>query len=120
VENLTKLRELEAERSKLLLEKELDWCIKSKAIWLDVGDQNTNFFHNFTNHKKTRNTIWKLSNQDGTKVRGFRDLADLGVDCFSGLFVEPRENNIGEIVKVISYFSHMVTIIHQSYTKMDF
>jgi hypothetical protein len=33
---------LENKRRKLLLDKEKEWHLKSRAIWLEVGDENTN------------------------------------------------------------------------------
>ena len=35
---------LEASRRKLLQQKEADWRLKSRAIWLQAGDENTKFF----------------------------------------------------------------------------
>jgi hypothetical protein len=32
-------------------------------------DENTNFFHHFTNHRKKHNTIWEMKDEEGTWVR---------------------------------------------------
>eukprot|EP00253_Pinus_taeda_P028876 PITA_28876 len=52
------LMNLESQKAKILLEKEEQWRLKSRAIWLQVGDGNTKFFHNFANGRKASNTIW--------------------------------------------------------------
>ena len=36
---------LEGRRNTLMLEKEEAWRLKSRAIWLEVGDDKTKFFH---------------------------------------------------------------------------
>eukprot|EP00253_Pinus_taeda_P012218 PITA_12218 len=37
----------EKQQNKILLEREEEWRIKSREIWLKAGDENTRFFHNF-------------------------------------------------------------------------
>jgi hypothetical protein len=49
------MKTLETKKAKLLEEKEMDWRMKSKAIWLDLGDQKK--IHNFANHRSNINTI---------------------------------------------------------------
>jgi hypothetical protein len=44
---LVRLKQLEAKRSKLLLDKDMDWRIKNRDTWLELGDKNTKFFHSF-------------------------------------------------------------------------
>jgi hypothetical protein len=82
--------------------------MKSQATWLEFGDQNTKFFQNFSNHRKRINTIWEMTNTEGNKVRGFKELADLGIQHFKGIFEEPTSANIGEILRVISLFPRLV------------
>ena len=55
-----KIIELESKRRKILLDSEQEMRMKSKAIWMDYGDENINFFHQFAKHKKTINFIWKI------------------------------------------------------------
>jgi hypothetical protein len=57
------LRELEGRRRKLLEEREAEWRLKSRAIWLEKGDENTKFFQAFAKGRKMANTIWSLNDQ---------------------------------------------------------
>jgi hypothetical protein len=47
---------LEEKKRNLLLEKEKEWRIKSKAIWLQQGDENTKLFHRYANRRKNINS----------------------------------------------------------------
>lgn len=78
--------------------------MKSRATWLESGDQNTKFFQNYANHRKNINTIWEMPempNPNGVKVRGFKALAELGTTHFKNLLSEHAGANIGETLKVI-------------------
>eukprot|EP00253_Pinus_taeda_P016512 PITA_16512 len=54
-----------AERAKILKEKEESWPLRSRAIWMLEGDENTKFYHKFANGRKAINTIWQLQNDQG-------------------------------------------------------
>jgi hypothetical protein len=73
-----------------------------------LGDQNTNFFENFVNHRKRVNEIWELSNREGRKFIKFKDRVELGVYQFEEVFKELDKANIEEILKVASYFLRLV------------
>jgi hypothetical protein len=65
VEELSSLKSLEDKNKHLLDLEEVEWKLKSRAIWLVEGDNNTNFFHKFASHKKNYNTILELVGSDG-------------------------------------------------------
>eukprot|EP00253_Pinus_taeda_P006605 PITA_06605 len=48
---------LETQRSRILLDQEETWRVKSRAIWLQAADGNTKFFHKFANGRKSSDTI---------------------------------------------------------------
>jgi hypothetical protein len=57
---LLMLVDLESKRVKLLQEREAKWHMKRNIVWLDLGNENTKFFHFFSNHQKNVNTILEL------------------------------------------------------------
>ena len=60
------------------IKEEEEWRLKSRAIWLKSGDENTSFFHNYAKGRKSANTIWSLKDEEGRAVKSFSDLSGLG------------------------------------------
>jgi len=79
---------LEGRRNTLLREREESWRLKSRALWVKSGDDNTKFFHAYAKGRKSLNTIWKLSNPEGEEVNSFEGMAIEGVRHFRELFKE--------------------------------
>jgi hypothetical protein len=86
------LKTLEAKRRKLLADKEATWRLKSRAVWLENGDENTKFFHAYAKGRKEANTIWSLKDQEDRPVTTFEGLANMGKNHFQTLF-KGRQNN---------------------------
>ena len=62
------------------------WRLKSRAIWLQCGDENTKKFQAFAKGRKFSNSIWELSSAEGEPVSSFDGMADMGVKYFGDLF----------------------------------
>jgi hypothetical protein len=61
IQNLdTRLKQLEADRNRLLMEEEERWCLKSRATWIQCGDKNSKFFHNFASYRRNKKHLGKL------------------------------------------------------------
>jgi hypothetical protein len=69
---LEEIKSLEERRNAWLRKDEQEWRLKSHALWLQVGDNNTKFFHHFSNHRRNLNTIWEIKNEEGVKVNSFK------------------------------------------------
>jgi hypothetical protein len=54
------LKRLEAMSRLLMAEQEETWRLKSRAIWLENGDENTNFFQVYAKGRREKKTIWSL------------------------------------------------------------
>ena len=76
------MKDLEKKKEKLPDIEEKELRLKSRAIWLEVGDKNSNFFHNYASHRRNINTICEIKNQDGRLIRTFDEKAKSGVSYF--------------------------------------
>ena len=82
--------------------------IKSRAIWIKEGDNNTKFFHNFANKIRNQNTISTIKDMNGEMVISFKEKAEAGEGFFKNLFKEPAGCNIQEILEVVNLFPRMI------------
>jgi len=64
-DSLIRLHQLSIRKEQLLLQQEITWRLKSRALWLEAGDRNTKYFHAFANQRKNKNSIWSLQIGDG-------------------------------------------------------
>lgn len=82
--------------------------LRSRAIWLTEGDNNTKFYHKFANGRKAINTIWELRDQQGHTITNQQNLARLATEHFSGIYKAPGNVNILEIMRVAELFPRYV------------
>lgn len=95
-------------RTKKLKDREEIWRLRSRAIWMHEGDENTNFYHKFSNGRKEVNTIWQLQNEQGQIVNTFPQLSELATSHFKHTYSAPRDTNLAEIIKVAQLFPRFV------------
>ena len=74
-ENL-QMKDLEKKKEKLLAIEEKELRLKSRAIWLEAGDKNSKFFHNYASHRRNINTICEINNRESRLVRTFDEKAE--------------------------------------------
>jgi hypothetical protein len=67
--------EMEKRKRKILEDREATWRLKSRALWLESGDENTKFFQAYAKGRKTANTIWSLQDQSQREITSFEGLA---------------------------------------------
>jgi len=71
-----------------LTDKENTRRLNGITLWLSKGDETMNYFHQFVNHMKYRNTIWGIQAEDGSMVHYFKDIARIGEDHFGKIYEE--------------------------------
>eukprot|EP00253_Pinus_taeda_P031803 PITA_31803 len=103
-----KLIDLENQKTKILKEREESTRLRSRALWIQAGDANTKFFHNFAKSRKISNTNWKLPTPDGQIADTFNKLAHLGTSHIRELYKCPREVNLPDIINVATHFPRFV------------
>jgi hypothetical protein len=83
---------------KILANKDIAWRLKSKALWLEKGDESSKFFHQFANYRKYVDIIWKVTKNDGFYATSFEDIARTGVEYFWEIHKEEsRVNSVEEV-----------------------
>ena len=95
---------LEGQRSKILLTREEQCRLKSRAIWLRVGDENTKFFQNYARGRKNANTIWKLKDEEGREANYFENLSQMGISHFKKLFPRQAATSLAEVIRTTQSF----------------
>lgn len=64
-EKKERIKAMKVERNRILKDIEEKWRLKSRAIWLEVGDENSKFFQNYAKGMRNTNTIWEMKEGDG-------------------------------------------------------
>jgi hypothetical protein len=53
-----------------------------RAIWIQSGDQNIKFFHNYANHSRIRKHVWEITDENGYIHTGQGDIKEKIVHYF--------------------------------------
>lgn len=94
----------EKRRKQILAAREELSRLKSRAIWLLSGDENTKFFHAHAKGRKAHNTIWGMHDDRGYKASSFDELSSMGVNHFKSIFAARQGSSIAEIIKIAGFF----------------
>ena len=86
------------------MEKEETWRLKSRAIWLECGDDNTKFFHAYARGRKVANTVWSLKDDLGSVHDTLEGMAALGVEHFKNLYKAPIQATFAEVIRTAQVF----------------
>jgi hypothetical protein len=57
--------------------EEENWQLKSKSLWLKVGDRNTSLFHKQVNVRVLRNNIREMNLEEGTKIMAYKEIKEV-------------------------------------------
>eukprot|EP00253_Pinus_taeda_P001842 PITA_01842 len=95
---------LETEKAKLLRQKEEDWRLKIRAIWLQACDENTKFFQQHANGRKAANTIWELSDRNGFTAKTHAQITELDTKHFSNMYRASTIINLPDILRITQNF----------------
>jgi hypothetical protein len=98
LETKTNLLRMEERRNRLIKEKEEMWRLKSRAIWMKSGDENTKKFQAYAKGRKCSNTIWHLKDQDGTQEHTFEGMSRIGKKYFQELYKAENKATIEEVI----------------------
>jgi hypothetical protein len=90
----------------LLEQEEVHWMRRSRGNWLQHGDRNSSFFHNFASARRKKNYIKKLKDEDNNFVEGTELLKPIILQYFSNLFTsEEYETDPAVLEKIVPRIS---------------
>lgn len=92
------VQRLKRKISKLLVNEEQMWKQRSRALWLQEGDNNTRYFHGRASHRFRRNRINTLEDPVGEVCSDEDGIANILVSYYQGLFNSSNPSMIGEVV----------------------
>ena len=85
----------------LLIKEEKMWKQRSRALWLQEGDQNTKFFHNKASHRYKRNRIEELKNGAGMVCTDEEEISKILIDYYQNLFTSASPSNLEEVLMAV-------------------
>jgi exonuclease III len=101
-------KQMELERNNILRGVEEQWRLRSRAIWIKSGDNNTKFFHNYASHSRIRKHVWEITDENGYTITEQGAIKEKAVYYFKFFYKAPIIPNTIEQVKVIDLFPQMV------------
>ncbi|KAK9924904.1 hypothetical protein M0R45_033245 [Rubus argutus] len=78
------------------------WHQKSRINWLQAGDKNTHFFHLTTLHRRQRNRILKIANENGDWIVGERAIRCEFETQFKKVYSSSSVRNWGDSLSVVT------------------
>jgi len=107
-EHKYKVTLMEYKKRHILLVKDKEWRLTSRALWLQVGDENTKFFHRYANCRNNINSVSKLGKGYGMWETNFKHIVVESVNYFTSLFREDSQATIAEVTKLSNSFLSFV------------
>lgn len=83
---------------KLEEHKDMYWRQRAHVHWLEEGDRNTKFFHNYASERRRRNKIEKLVRDDEMEVTELEGMKELITDYYNSLFEAQIGNRYEELL----------------------
>lgn len=84
-----------------LIKEQKMWKQRSKALWLQAGDQNTKFFHNRASHRYRRNQIEELKNDAGVVCSHEEEISNILITYYQNLFNSASLSNLDEVLVTV-------------------
>ena len=88
---------------KFLLMEEERMRLKSRVIWLDLGDRNTKLFHQFANDRRVQNLIWEINGMDVAMVSDSNGIKLEAIKHFHILFSHPGKTSIVDQMNTVRH-----------------
>ena len=119
--SFSRVQRLKREISKLLVCEEQMWKQRSRALWLQEGDNNTRYFHSRASHQFRRNRIDVLEDPDGVLCTDEYGISNILVNYYQSLFHSSNLSMMEEVVDGIlcSISAEMNQMLIGEFTKEE-
>lgn len=104
MEEKEELSFLEEKKKYLLIKQEMLWRLKSRAIWIALGDENMSFFQNYGSYRRNINTIWDLQLENGQVIHRDEDLKEADINHFQNQSGDQGRCDISAQLEIIKHF----------------
>ena len=109
--NRTDLEEEQEAQAKTFLsfrQEEEFLRLKSRCLWLKVGDRNTSYFHKQCRIRLSNNHIAKITTSDGILLKGQNQIKLAAESHYQLMFKEDKEGNEDASANFISHIPSIV------------
>ena len=100
-DQLQAIKGLKFEINDLLHQEELAWRQRSWSIWLPAGDKNTKFFHQWVSHRRHKNQILGIFDEEGNWNTIEGSIAQTTEHYFQHLFTSSNPNEIEGVLNSV-------------------
>jgi hypothetical protein len=107
--NETLLIRLETDRNIIQNSQEDRWRLKSRVLWIQSGDKNTRFFHQFANQRRISKHLWEIKDELGHLHTGQVAISREGEKHFKSFYNQFETAPITKQVKVDGLFNSWLT-----------
>ncbi|KAK2419793.1 hypothetical protein QL285_030613 [Trifolium repens] len=98
---IQQIQNKELELDNLLESEEMWWSQRSRVQWLQHGDKNTKFFHQKATHRRKRNQIDCIQDNQGTTFTEEENIENILINHFRELFTSQETQNVNITVEVV-------------------
>eukprot|EP00253_Pinus_taeda_P023152 PITA_23152 len=85
------------------------WRLKSRSLWLKVGDRNTTYFHRQYRARVIRNHIAEFKTPEGSVCNNYHQMKAAAENYFRNLYRKENHNNDEEIVDFMTNIPNLIS-----------
>ena len=107
--NRAKLRQVEAELTRVYAIEEEYWKQKAGMEWFQDGDKNSKFFHNYVNGRRKMLQLKRIQNNQGQWLEDENEIAQEALRFFQEQFQQQPENRESSRFDILQHVPSMIT-----------
>jgi hypothetical protein len=93
-----------------LCREEEHWRLKSRSLWIKVGDSNTSFFHKQAQSRRKKNTVTSITSNTGQQLDTFDQVKEEAFHHFNNLYQQPSsEETNADVLDMLANIPSVVS-----------